>query len=60
MQFQFLAETLRVMKPGSWHRVNTPNVITAMKLHSNFKKGFRGVYTGEEKWGHISIFSPGR
>ena len=57
-QIQFLAESLRVMKPGSWHRVNTPNIITAMKKYSNFKEGFRGVYTGEEKHGHIAIFSP--
>jgi hypothetical protein len=58
MQFQFLAETLRVLKPGGWHRVNTPNLITAMKKHSDFTKGFRGVYTGELKYGHLSIFSP--
>jgi hypothetical protein len=57
-QFQFLAETLRVLKPGCWHRVNTPNVLTAMKIHSNFKKGFRGVYTGETQYGHIYILSP--
>jgi hypothetical protein len=58
MQFQFLAETLRVLKSGCWHRVNTPNVLAAMKRHSNFKQGFRGVYTGEKQWGHISILSP--
>jgi hypothetical protein len=58
MQFQFLAETLRVLKPGCWHRVNTPNILASMKRHSNFREGFRGVYTGEQQWGHISIFSP--
>lgn len=58
MQIQFLAETLRVLRPGCWHRVNTPNVLAAMKRHSTFKEGFRGVYTGEKQWGHISIFSP--
>jgi Glycosyl transferase family 90 len=57
-QIQFLAEALRVMKPGSWHRVNTPNLITSMKRFSKFSEGFTGVYTGEEKFGHISIFSP--
>jgi hypothetical protein len=56
-QIQFLAETLRVLKPGCYHRVNTPNLIAAMKRHSNFKEGFTGVYTGELKWGHKSIFS---
>ena len=57
-QFQFLSEALRVMKPGSWHRVNTPNLITAMKYNSHFEDGFRGVYTGELRWGHVSLFSP--
>jgi predicted SAM-dependent methyltransferase len=57
-QIQFLAETLRVLKPGCYHRVNTPNIITSMKKNSNFEKGFEGVYTGELEWDHISIFSP--
>jgi hypothetical protein len=57
-QIQFLAETRRVLKPGGWHRVNTPNILASMKGNSNFAEGFRGVYTGETKWGHISIFSP--
>ena len=57
-QIQFLAETLRVLKPGCYHRVNTPNLIEAMKIHSTFKDGFAGVYTGELQWGHIAIFSP--
>lgn len=57
-QFQFLAETLRVLKEGCWHRINTPNLITAMKLHSDFKKGFDGVYTGERRLGHLAIYSP--
>jgi len=29
-----------------------------MKRHSDFKKGFPGVYTGEEQWGHIAMLSP--
>ena len=57
-QFQFLAETLRVLKPGSWHRINTPNLITSMKTWSDFKKGFAGVYTGERRWQHLAIYSP--
>lgn len=56
-QFQFLAEALRVMKPGCWHRVNTPNLIWTMKVRSDFSRGFEGVYTGERQWGHIQIFS---
>jgi predicted SAM-dependent methyltransferase len=57
-QWQFLAETLRVLRPGCWHRVNTPNILASMKRHSDFKKGFPGVYTGEEQWGHIAMLSP--
>jgi hypothetical protein len=57
-QIQFLAEALRVLKPGCFHRVNTPNIISSMKTHSNFKEGFEGVYTGELRWKHIAIFSP--
>ena len=57
-QIQVLAEALRVLKPGQYHRVNTPNLLRAMKLHSDFSKGFVGVYTGELQWGHISLFTP--
>ena len=57
-QFIFLAETLRVMKKGAIHRVNTPNIITSMATHSNFSKGANGVYKGE--WDdniHLSVLS---
>ncbi|MFE1602445.1 hypothetical protein [Methylobacterium sp. ID0610] len=56
-QFQFLAESRRVMKPGSWQRVNTPNLIWAMRHHSDFNRGLEGVYTGERQWGHIAILT---
>jgi hypothetical protein len=58
MQWQFLAEALRVMKPGTWHRVNTPNLIASMKRHSRFSEGFDGVYTGELQWNHVAILTP--
>lgn len=58
-QIQFLAEALRVLKPGAWHRVNTPNLIASMKQNSDFAKGIRGVYAGEkEQWGHIALLTP--
>ncbi|MBG0811260.1 class I SAM-dependent methyltransferase [Methylosinus sp. H3A] len=56
-QFRFLAEALRVLKPGCWHRVNTPDIIWTMKTRSDFSRGLEGVYTGERQWGHLSIFS---
>lgn len=57
-QIQYLAECRRVLKPGCYHRVNTPNLIAAMRRHSDFSRGFSGVYTGEKRWGHESMFTP--
>jgi len=58
-QFVFLAETLRVMKPGAVHRINTPNIIAAMRDNSLFSKGKSGVYTAEwDNWHHHNIISP--
>jgi predicted SAM-dependent methyltransferase len=57
-QFCFLAETLRVLKPGNWHRISTPCLIQAMRRHSHFQSGMRGVYTGEwDRWGHQALFT---
>ena len=57
-QFCFLAETLRVLKPGCWHRVSTPCLHATMKRHSQFATGMRGVYTGEwDIWDHIALFT---
>lgn len=58
-QIVFLAETFRVLKPGSIHRVNTPNLLASMIEHSNFKKGYAGVYVDEwSKHVHKSILTP--
>lgn len=57
-QVQFLAEAWRVLRPGCYHRINTPNLLTAMRRNSDMKRGFAGVYTGERQWGHLSIFTP--
>lgn len=58
-QVVFLAEVLRVLKPGGIHRINTPNLIASMRDHSDFSKGFSGVYV--EEWnghGHYSLMTP--
>jgi predicted SAM-dependent methyltransferase len=47
-QILFLAETYRVLRKGGIHRINTPNLEESMRLHSNFKLGFAGVY--QEEW----------
>lgn len=58
-QVVFLAETLRVMKKGTIHRINTPNLIASMRDNSHFEKGKDGVFTGEwDNWHHYSIISP--
>ncbi|MCW2673557.1 MAG: Methyltransferase type 11 [Frankiales bacterium] len=59
MQWQFLAEMWRVLKPGSWHRVNTPSLLWTMKSRSEFARGYDGVYTGELQWDHIALLSHG-
>ena len=57
-QIAFLAEAYRVLKIGCYHRVSTPCLYDSMKRHSDFTKGFSGVYFGErDKWGHISLFT---
>lgn len=57
-QVLFLAETLRVLKPGSIHRVNTPDLSESMKIHSDFKSGKSGVYVDEwDDWGHKNILT---
>jgi len=56
-QVCFLAETLRVLKDGGWHRVSTPCLNASMR-HSHFEEGMAGVYTGEwNNWDHISLFT---
>lgn len=58
-QVIFLAETLRVMKPGAIHRVNTPNLLNTVGRKSDFKNGKAGVFTPEwDKWVHKSILTP--
>ncbi len=58
-QIIFLAETFRVLKQGSIHRVNTPNLLTSMNVHSNFINGKSGVYIGEwDKHKHKNLLTP--
>ncbi len=58
-QVSFLAETLRVLKPGGVHRVNTPNLVSSMRDHADFSKGFKGVYFGEwDNHFHKNVLTP--
>lgn len=57
-QICFLAETLRVLKGGCWHRVNTPCLAASMKRHSHFGEGMKGVHTAEwDQWNHVNLFT---
>lgn len=57
-QVCFLAETLRVLKDGCWHRISTPCLNASMNRHSHFEDGMEGVYTGEwDNWDHINLFT---
>lgn len=58
-QILFLADALRVLKPGAVHRVNTPNLLSSMRDHSDFSLGFKGVYVRE--WSqsrHLNMLTP--
>jgi hypothetical protein len=58
-QVLFLAETFRVLKAGSIHRINTPHLLTSMQRHSDFEKGFEGVYVEEwDRHVHLNILTP--
>ncbi|MDP2217468.1 MAG: methyltransferase domain-containing protein [Methanolobus sp.] len=58
-QITFLAETLRVLKKDCVHRVNTPDLLWSMHNHSDFSKGFNGVYTDEwNKHNHFNVLTP--
>lgn len=57
-QIVFLAEALRVLKPGCIHRVNTPDLKASMLKNSYFNLGAVGVY--QEEWckhGHKNVFT---
>ena len=57
-QVVFLAEILRVLKPGGIHRVNTPDLISSMNERSDFALGFNGVYIQEwDKHNHLSVLT---
>ena len=58
-QVLFLAETFRILKKGGVHRVNTPDLLSSMRDHSDFSKGFAGVYV--EEWNrchHLNVLTP--
>ena len=57
-QIRFLAEALRVLRPGCGHRVNTPNLLQ-MQRRSDFSKGLHGVCTDPEwdRWQHKNVLT---
>lgn len=58
-QILFLSETLRVLKKGGIHRVNTPDLLVSMNDNSDFTKGSDGVFVHEwDKHKHVSVMTP--
>jgi hypothetical protein len=58
-QIVFLVESLRVLKKGGVHRINTPNLSASMRDNSTFRKGREGVFTGEwDWWHHHNVINP--
>jgi hypothetical protein len=58
-QVLFLAETWRVLKPGGVHRINTPDLLKSMRQHSDFTRGYAGVF--QDEWrvhGHLNVLTP--
>lgn len=57
-QLLFLSETLRVLKKGGVHRLNTPDLISSMDNNSRFRLGYDGVYQAEwDKHGHKNVLT---
>jgi len=57
-QTVFLSETLRVLKVGGVHRINTPDLEKSMSKNSNFNLGKNGVYTEEwDKHAHKNVLT---
>ena len=54
-QYYLLAEVLRVLKPGGFHRINCPNLEFIMKTQSDFTQGHKGIFDEWEKWHHKCI-----
>lgn len=57
-QVIFLSECYRVLKPGSIHRVNTPDLLVSMRNNSELTAGKMGVFQDEwDKNGHLNILT---
>ena len=58
-QIAFLSESLKILKKGGVHRINTPNLLSSMREHSNFSEGIKRVYFKEwDGYGHINVLTP--
>lgn len=57
-QVKYLAETLRILRPGAVHRISTPCLRHSMSTHSEFARGADGVWVREwDDWGHVALFT---
>lgn len=57
-QVIFLSECYRVLKPGSIHRINTPDLLVSMREKSDLKGGRSYVFQDEwDKNGHLNVLT---
>lgn len=57
-QVIFLSECYRVLKPGSIHRTNTPDLLVSMRENSNLRCGRNYVFQDEwDKNGHLNVLT---
>lgn len=57
-QYRLLAEVLRVLAPGRFHRINCPNIAYIMRTESDFSRGAAGVVDEWERWSHVNVPTP--
>jgi len=57
-QYYMLTETLRILKPGRFHRINAPNLEFIMATYSNFAAGLEGIHDEWTKWHHSAVPTP--
>jgi hypothetical protein len=54
-QYMLLAEGLRILKRGRFHRINCPNLEDVLRRNSDFLRGMEGVYDEWSKWHHHCV-----
>lgn len=54
-QYYLLAEVLRILQPGRYHRINCPNLEYIMRTMSDFRNGHAGIHDEWNAWHHKNV-----